>query len=75
MGNVSVEYLILILSVLLFEMRVPLLGVRLCKTNETFLIEITCMVSAKPWFIYRIKLLYDRFLSSELAYNMLCVRL
>ena len=67
MGNVSVEYLILLWKVLFFEMRVPLLGFRLCKTNETFWNEMTWRVSANAWFIYRIKMLYDSYLLSELA--------
>ena len=61
-GNVSVEYLILMYKVLIFEMRVSLLRFSLCKTNETFF-----KVSVKPWFIYRIKILYDRVLLFELA--------
>ena len=28
---------------------------------------MTCRVAANPWFIYRIKNLYDRYLLSELA--------
>ena len=36
MGNVSVEYLIVLSKVLFFQMRVPLLGFRPCKINETF---------------------------------------
>ena len=67
MGNVSVEYLILLWKVLFFEMLVPLLGLRLCKTNEAFWYEMTCRVSGNAWFSYRIKILYDRYLLSELA--------
>ena len=67
MGYVSDKYLILIQKLLFFKMRVPLLGFRLCKTNETVLNGMNCMVTAKPWFIYGIKILFDRFLVSELA--------
>ena len=35
--------------------------------EEDFLNGKTCMVTAKPWFIYGIKILYDRFFVSELA--------
>ena len=48
-------------------MCVPLLGFSLCKTNETFRNEMTCNIPTKPWFIYRIKKLYDRVVLSELA--------
>ena len=34
--------------------------------------EMTFRVSAKPWFIYRIKVLYDKGLLSELAKNVMC---
>ena len=37
--------------------------------------EKLCMVTAMPWFNYGIKVLHDRFLVSELASNMQCVRL
>ena len=50
-----------------FEMRVPLLYRRLCKKYKSFLNEITCRVSAKPLFVYRSMIFYDRFLLSELA--------
>ena len=66
MGNVSVEYLILVWKAL-FKMRVPTLGFSLCKTNETFWNEMTCRVSAKPWFIYRIKIVYARVFLYELT--------
>ena len=48
---------------IIFLMRVPLIGFRLCKRKETFLNGKTCMVTAKPWFIYGIKILYERFFS------------
>ena len=65
MDNVSVEYLIIMWKVLIFEIRVPLLGFRLFKKNETFWNETTCSISTKPWFIYRIQNVYDRVLLSE----------
>ena len=48
-------------------MRLPLLGFRLYKMNESFLNEMTCRVLAKPFYIYKIKILSDRILLSELA--------
>ena len=33
---------------------------------------MTCIVLAKPCFIYRIKVLYDRYLFLEIASNVVC---
>ena len=57
MDNVSVEYLILMRKVLIFKMRVPLLGFSLCKANETLLNEMICSIWKQHWFIHRIKFL------------------
>ena len=67
MGTVSVEYLILLWKVLIFEMRVPLFGFRLWQTNETVWNEMTWRVLANTWLIYRIKIMYGRYLLFELA--------
>ena len=64
-ANVSVEYFILMLKVLVFEMRVPLLGFSQCKSNETFSNKMNYSVLAKPWCIYSIKILHGRVLLSE----------
>ena len=50
-------------------MRIPLLGFSVCKTNNAFINEMTCSMSAKAWFIYKIKILLY---FSELANNSMC---
>ena len=62
MGKVSVVYFLV-----MWKNEGKFTRNSLCKTNETCWNEITCAVSGKPWFIYRIKSLSGIVLLSELA--------
>ena len=67
MDNVSVEYLSLLWKVLFFLNEGTFTRISSVQDKRDILNEMTCRVSANPWIIYRIKMLYARYLLSELA--------
>ena len=61
MGIFSVEYLMFDVKSVIFLIEGTFTRILFdVQDGETFWNEMTCRVSAKPWFIYRYKISYDK---------------